>query len=87
MRKIIAKTTTFDAIRNQNTVITVFEEKYVLGYFYTVNVDWEEIGNEENGRFHSYEFDTMGAALEFAAAKSGNVMPTNGNVPAFPVDE
>lgn len=86
MRKVIAKIDTFDGIRNQNKTVSVYEDHSVVGYFYTVNVDWEEIGNEENGRFESYEFDSMRDALEFAASESGNVPPTNGNVPVFPVD-
>lgn len=83
MRHIIAKTTTLDDIRNQVTTVTAYEERYALGNLYTVNVDWEEIGNEENGRLDSWEFETMAAALKFVASQSGNVAPTNGEVPAF----
>lgn len=83
MRHIIAKTTTLDAIRNQVTTVTAYEERCALGNLYTVNVDWEEVGNEENGRLDSWEFETMAAALKFVASQSGNVAPTNGDVPAF----
>ena len=84
MRKIIAKTTTYDGIRDQMTTITAYEERdYSGAAFYTVNKEWEEIGNEENGSCRSSEFDSMRQALEAVAAISGNVMPTNGGVPAF----
>lgn len=39
MRHIIAKTTTLDAIRNQVTTVTAYEERCALGHLYTVNVD------------------------------------------------
>lgn len=84
MRKIIAKTTTYDGIRDQVTTVTAYEERDHSGAaFYTVNEEWEEIGNEENGSFRSSEYDTMRQALEAVAAASGNVVPTNGGVPAF----
>ena len=84
MRHIIAKTTTYDGIRDQVTTVTAYEERGYAGTaFYTVNEELEEIGNEENGSFLSREYDTMRQALEAVAAASGNVFPTNGGVPAF----
>lgn len=83
-RPIIAKTTTLDGIRHQLATVTAYEERDHDGSaFYTVNEEIAEIGNEENGYFFAYEYDTMRQALEAVAAASGNVMPTNGGVPAF----
>lgn len=76
MRKIIAKHTTYDAIRDEEQVVTVYEEGYCLGYLYTVNV-------EDERSFRSYEHDTMEAALEAAHEAVREVQPTNGGVPAF----
>lgn len=84
MRHIIAKTTTYDGIRDQITTVTAYEDRDGLGTcFYTVNVDREEVGNEEYGRFVTWEFDTMAKALDFMAGQSGQVTPTNGGVSAF----
>ena len=76
MRNIIAKYTIEDHIRDEIDTITVFEEKYVLGYLYTVNV-------ENNNSFHSFEFDDMTKALCFANENVVGVPPTNGGIPAF----
>lgn len=76
MRKIIAKYTAYDGIRDEEQVVTVYEERYRLGYLYTVNV-------EDERDLRSYEHDTMEEALEAAREAVREVQPTNGGVPAF----
>lgn len=75
-RKVIAMHTTFDAIRDEITTATVYEERYCLGYLYTVNVETEHT-------FNSFEYDTMAEALRAAHSMVPPVFPTNGGVPAF----
>lgn len=77
MRNTIAIHTTFDAIRNETETVTVYEERYCLGYLYTINVETEH-------DFRLFEYDDMGKALEAAHSFVHQVGPTNGGVPAFP---
>lgn len=84
MRHIIARTTTYDGIRDQMTTVTAYEERGHDGaVYYEVTEEWEEIGNEENGSIFTSTHDTMRQALEVVAGLSGYVVPTNGGKPAF----
>ena len=76
MRKIIAKHTTYDGIRDKERVVTVYEESYCLGHMYTVNV-------EDERDIRSYDYDTMQEALDRAYEAVYPVPPTNGGVPAL----
>ena len=76
MRKIIAMYTARDCIRNECQTVTVYEERYILGYLYTVEV-------EDENSIHTYEHDTMEEALESARESICAVAPTNGGKPAF----
>ena len=76
MRKVIARYTAYDGIRDEEQIVTVYEEKYALGYLYTVNV-------EDENSLHSYEYDSMDEALESARESVNQIAPTNGGKPAF----
>ena len=79
MGKIIARYTVRDGIRDECQIVTVYEERYTLGYLYTVKV-------EDENSIHHYEFDTMEKALESARESICTVAPTNGGKPAFEED-